>query len=182
MLYVPIKIYPNRRSVRGCIVLAAVFLGLAAAGFHYLENDNLKLAIYCVSMAGFGVTMINGVAVMTRQPMIKILDDRFSVYTPFGPALIRFGEVLSFRKGRMPFLSTMRVVINRSARPRFTSGLGRLLYTVVYLNFSNSISIHGFMLGANPDAVMEMLEKRRLAAARLDAVGDYDPQAVTQVG
>ena len=182
MLYVPIKIYPNRRSVRGCIVLAAIFLGLAAAGFHYLEHDNLKLAVYCISMAGFGVSMINAVAVVTRQPMIKILDDRFSVYTPFGPAVIRFGEVLSFRKGRVPFLSTMRVNINGSARPRFPSGFGRLLYSVVYMNFGNSISIHGFMLGANPDAVMQMLEKRRLAAVRLEAIGDYDPQALTTAG
>ena len=150
MLYVPIKIYPNRRSVRGCIVLAAVFLGLAAAGFHYLENQNLKLAIYCVSMAGFGVAVINAIAVMTRQPMIKILDDRFSVYTPFGSAVIRFGEVLAFRKGRVPFFSTMRVVVNGSARPKFPSGFGKLLYSVAYLNFGNSISIHGFMLGGQP--------------------------------
>ena len=182
MLYVPIKIYPNRRSVRGCIVLATVFLGLAAAGFHYLENTNLKLAVYCISMAGFGVSMINAVAVITRQPMIKILDDRFSVYTPFGSAVIRFGEVLAFKKGRVPFLSTMRVVINGSARPKFPSGLGRLLYSVAYLNFGNSISIHGFMLGATPDAVMQTLEKRRLAAVRLEAIGDYNPQAVTIIG
>ncbi|MBG0791698.1 MAG: hypothetical protein H0S80_14500 [Desulfovibrionaceae bacterium] len=182
MLYVPIKIYPNRRSVRGCILLAAVFLGLAAAGFHFLENRNLRLAVYCISMAGFGVAVINAIAVVTRQPMIKILDDRFSVYTPFGSAVIRFGEVLAFKKGRAPLLSTMRVVINGSARPKFPSGLGKLLYSVAYLNFGNSISIHGFMLGANPDAVMEMLEKRRLAAVRMEAVGDYDPQALTTAG
>lgn len=182
MLYVPIRIYPNRRSGRGCIALAAVFLGLAAAGFHSIENSNLRLAVYALSMAGFGVAMLNAIAVLARQPMIKILDDRFSVYTPFGPAVIRFGEVLAFRKGRVPFLSTMRVVVNGSARPRFPSGLGRLLYAVAYLNFSNAISIYGFMLGANPDAVMQMLEKRRLAAVRLEAVGDYDPQAATPVG
>jgi hypothetical protein len=60
--------------------------------------------------------------------------------------------------------------------------LGRLLYSVASLDFGNSISIHGFMLGANPDAVMQMLEKRRLAAVRLEAIGEYNPQAVTTAG
>lgn len=182
MLYVPIKIYPNRRSVRGCIAFAAVFLGLAWVGHLLLENDNLKLAVHCFGMAGFAVAMLNVAAVAARRPMVKILDDRFSVHTPFGPAVIRFGEVLAFRKGRVPFLRTMRVVVNGSARPRFSSGLGRLLYAVTHLNFGRSISISGFMLGANPDAVMEMLEKRRRAAARLEAVGGYDPQAATMAG
>ena len=182
MLFVPIKIYPNQRSVRGCIVLAAVFLGLAGAGFRYLEDQNLQLAVYCVCMAGFGVALLNGIAVLTRQPMVKILDDRFSVYTPFGYAVVRFGEVLAFKKGRVPFLRTLRVVVNNSARPRFSSGLSRVLYAVVYLNFTNSISIHAFMLGADPDAVMQMLEKRRQAALRQETVDDYAPQAATSAG
>jgi hypothetical protein len=29
---------------------------------------------------------------------------------------------------------------------------------------------------------MQMLEKRRVAAVRLDAIGDYNPQALTSLG
>ena len=181
-MYVPIKIYPNRRSLRGCIVLAALCLGLAVAGFQSIHNVNARVAVYCISMAGFGVTMINAIAVMTRQPMIKVLDDRFSVYTPFGYALIRFGEVLAFRRGRLPFSRSLRIEINRSARPRFPSTLGRLLYALVGLNFGNAVSIPGFLLGADSESVVRMLEKRRLAAVRLDAIGDYDPTALTTAG
>lgn len=182
MLYVPIKIYPNRRSVRGCIFRATVWLGLAAAGFQFIDNHNLKFMVYCLSMVGFGVTMLSAIAVLRRQPMIKILDDRFSVFTPFGPAMVRFGEVLSFSKGKVPLMGTLRVEINKSARARFPSGFGRLLYVLTHLNFTNSISIPGFMLGANPESVMQMLEKRRLAAVRLEAIGDYDPQALAEAG
>ncbi len=182
MLYVPIKIYSNRQSLQGCIVCAALFLALALAGFHFINITNLNVAVYCFSMVGFAVCMINGVAVMTNQPMIKILDDRFSVYTPFGYAMVRFGEVLSFKKGRMPFLGTLRVEINTSSQAVFPSAFGRLLYFVVGLRFSNALSIRGFMLGANPESVIQMLEKRRLAAIRLDAVDEYDPTVVTSVG
>lgn len=182
MLYVPIKIYPNQRSVRGCIAIAAVFLGLAVAGFQFIENHNLRLVVYCFCMVGFGVSMLNAIAALSKQPMVKIMDDRFAVYTPFGPAVIRFGDVLAFKKGRLPFMKSMRVVINRSARARFPTGFGKLLHSIVYLNFSNSVSIQGFMLGADPDSVIQMLEKRRLVAVRMEAVGEYDPQALAEAG
>lgn len=181
-MYVPIKIYPNRRSLRGCLLIAAFCLGLAMSGFQLVNDKNLKLAVYCFSMAGFAVAMINAVAVMTRQPMVKILDDRFSVYTPFGYALVRFGEVLAFRRNRMPFRRSLRVYINNSARPKFPSAFCRLLYAVVSLNFSNTVSIPGYLLGADPESVMQMLEKRRIAAVRLDAVGEYNPTALTSLG
>lgn len=182
MLYVPLKIYPNRRSLKGCLTIAVLCLGLAVAGFHFINNTNLKVAIYSFFMVGFAVAMLNSIAVMRRQPMIKILDDRFSVYTPFGYVLIRFGEVLKFRRGRSALYSTLRIEVNRSARLRFSSSLGRLLYAVVGLNFTNTLTIPGFMLGADPVAVTQMLEKRRLAAVRLEAIGDYDPTALTSVG
>ncbi|MCJ2163149.1 MULTISPECIES: hypothetical protein [unclassified Pseudodesulfovibrio] len=182
MLYVPLKVYPNQQSLKGCMSMAILCLGLATAGFHLISHPNLRVAVYSICMAGFAVSMINIIAVMRRQPMIKILDDRFSVYTPFGYVLIRFGEVLIFRKGRMPFFNTMRIEINRSARPRYPSGFGRLLNAVVRLNFSNKVTIPGFMLGADPDSVVQLLEKRRLAAVRLEAIGGYDPTAVTTVG
>ena len=181
-MYVPIKIYPNRRSLRGCIVIAALCLGLAVAGFQIIQNTNARVAVYCLSMVGFGVAMLNAIAVMSRHPMIKILDDRFSVYTPFGYPVIRFGEVLAFRRGRVPFFRSLRIEINRSARPRFPSTLGRLLYAVVNLSFTNSVTIPGYLLGADPESVVQMLEKRRLAAVRLEAIGDYDPTALTTVG
>jgi hypothetical protein len=181
-MYVPIKIYPNRRSLRGRIVIAAFCLGLAAAGFHFINDKNLRIAAYCLSMAGFAVAMINAIAIMARQPMVKILDDRFSVYTPFGYALIRFGEVLAFRRSRMPFSRALRIEINGSARPKFPSAFCRLLYAVVSLNFANTVSIPGSLLGADPESVMQMLEKRRVAAVRLDAIGDYDPQGLTSMG
>ncbi|MEZ7198692.1 hypothetical protein [Pseudodesulfovibrio karagichevae] len=181
-MYVPIKIFPNRQSLRGRIIIAALCLGLAVAGFHFLNDNNFKIAVYCLSMAGFAVAMINAVAVMARQPMVKILDDRFSVYTPFGYALIRFGEVLAFRRSRMPFSHALRIEINNSARPKFPSAFCRLLYAVVSLNFTNTVSIPGSLLGADPESVMQMLEKRRVAAVRLDAIGDYNPQALTSLG
>jgi hypothetical protein len=181
-MYVPIKIYPNRQSLRGCIVIAALCLVLAVAGFHFINDKNFKIAVYCLCMAGFAVSMINAIAVMARQPMIKVLDDRFSVYTPFGYALIRFGEVLAFRKSRMPFSRGLRIEINGSSRPRFPSAFCRLLYAVVSLNFTNTVTIPGSLLGANPESVMQMLEKRRVAAVRFDAIGDYNPQALTSLG
>ncbi|EGB13242.1 hypothetical protein DND132_0024 [Pseudodesulfovibrio mercurii] len=181
-MYVPIKIYPNRWSLRGCIVRAAFCLCLAVAGFQFIDEKNLKLAVYCLSMAGFAVSMINAVAVMARQPMVKVLEDRFSVYTPFGYAMIRFGEVLAFRRSRMPFRSVLRIEINGSARPKFPSAFCRLLFAVVSLRFTNTVSIPGYLLGADPESVMQMLEKRRVSAVRLDAIGDYDPMALTTMG
>lgn len=181
MLYVPIKIYPNERSVRACVILAAVFLGLTAAGFLDLSlvDGRLRLAIVLLSMVGFCMSVISFVAAMTRQPMFKVLDDRFSIYTPFGYAMVRFGEVLAFRKGGLPGMRTLRVEINRSARPRFPSGVSRLLYAMVWMSFANTVAIQGYMLGAQLDPVIRMLENRRLAAVRLEAIGDYDPTALT---
>lgn len=179
MLYVPIKIYPNERSVRGCVVMAAISLGLAVAGFINIQATDVRLAVVLICMVGFCMSVISSVATMTRQPMLKVLDDRFSVYTPFGYALVRFGEVLSFKKGGLPGMRTLRVDINRSAHPRFPSGVGRLLYCLAWMNFTNSVAIPGYMLGAQLGPVMAMLEKRRLAAVRLDAIDDYNPQALT---
>ena len=169
MLYVPLKVYPNRQSLRGCLTIAVLCLGLATAGFHTIVNPNFRVALYSLAMAWFATAMLNCIAVMRRQPMIKILDDRFPVYTPFGSV-------------RSLFYSTLRIEINRSARPRWSSSLGRLLYAVLGLNFTNTITIPGFLLGADPAAVIQMLEKRRLAAVRLEAIGDYDPTALTSVG
>lgn len=184
MAYVPISIYPNGRSGRGCILFASVFLALAAVGFQFIDNLNMRLAVYCLSMAGFGIAMLNGIAVLRQQPMIKILDDRLSVYTPFGPAVVRFGEVLSFRKGRVPFLQTMRVDINNASRARFPSGFNKLLYSVTHMNFSNTIAIHGFMLGADLDALIQVLEKRRLAAVQSESeeVDDFVFKGLTSTG
>ena len=181
-MYVPIKIYPNRRSLRGCVVLAVLCLVPAVAGFQFVNDINMRIALYCLSMAGAVVSMINGFAVMTRQPMVKIMDDRFSVYTPFGYALIRFGEVLSFRRSRVPFYRALRIRINGSARPRFPSLLGRLLHAVFSLDFTNSVSIPGFLLGADPESVVRMLEKRRAAAVHPDAAVGYDPTGLTSAG
>ena len=179
MLYVPLKIYPNERSVRGCVVLAAIFMGLAVAGFINIQASDTRLAVTLICMVGFCVSVISAVAAMTRQPMLKVLDDRFSVYTPFGYALVRFGEVLSFKKGGLPGMRTLRIEINKSATLRFPSGVAKLLYCIAWLNFTNSVSVHGYMLGAELDSVINMLEKRRLAAVRLDAIDGYDPTALT---
>lgn len=182
MLYVPIKIYPNERSVRGCVVLAAIFLGLAVAGFINIQHADSRLVVILVCMVLFCVSIIGCVGAMTRQPTLKVLDDRFSIYTPFGYAMVRFGEVLRFRRGGVPGMRTLRVEINLSAKPKFRSSVSRLLYSLVWFNFSNSVSIQGFMLGANLDAVLSMLEKRRQAAVRLEAIDDYDPTALTVAG
>lgn len=182
MLYVPIKIYPNERSVRGCVVLAAIFVGLALAGFIHINAKDVKLAVILFCSVGICVSCLSVVAAATRQPMLKVLDDRFSVYTPFGYAMIRFGEVLAFRQGGLPGMRSLRVEINNSAKARFPSGLGKLLYAIIWFNFTNTVGIQGYMLGANLNSVIQMLEKRRLAAIRLDAIADYDPTALTQAG
>ncbi|MGL1863849.1 MAG: hypothetical protein OCC46_15100 [Pseudodesulfovibrio sp.] len=179
MLYVPIKIYPNESSVRACVIIGATFLGVAVAGFLNIQADNVRLIAMLICMVGACMSVISAVAAMTRQPMFKVLDDRFSVYTPFGYALVRFGEVLSFKKGGLPGMRTLRVDINRSARPRFPSSVGRLLYCLVWLSFTNSVAIQGYMLGAELDSVIKMLENRRLAAVRLDAIEGYDPTGLT---
>lgn len=181
MLYIPIKIYPNERSVRGCAVLAAIFLGLALAGLMNVQPADLRFTIVLICMVGFCVSVINGMAAMTRQPMLKVLDDRFSVYTPFGYALVRFGEVITFSRGGVPGMRTLRVEINRSARAKFPSGVARLLYGLTWFNWTNSVSIPGYMLGAQLDSVMTMLEKRRLAAVRLDSMTEYDPTVLTSL-
>lgn len=178
MLYVPIKIYPNERSVRACVVLAGIFLGLASVSFFTLKTSDTRLAATLLSLVGFSIAAICAVATMRRQPMIKVLDDRFSVYTPFGYALIRFGEVLSFKKGGLPGMRTLRIDINKSARPKFRSGVGRLLYSILWLNFANVVAIQGYLLGSELDSVIKMLEKRRLAAVRLEAIEDYDPTSL----
>ncbi len=182
MLYVPIKIYPNERSVRACVVLAAIFLGLSIAGFWGIEKPNLRLAASLLCFVGLSVAALTAIAAMRRQPMLKVLDDRFSLYTPFGYAMVRFGEVLSFKKSGLPGMRSLRVEINKSARPRFPSSIGRLLYSLVWLSFTNTVSIQSYMLGAELDSVITMLEKRRLAAVRLDAIDEYDPTALTTVG
>lgn len=182
MLYVPIKIYPNERSIRGCVVLAAICAGLAIAGFINIPNANLRLAAVLVCMVGFCICFINMVSAMSRRPMLKVLDDRFSVYTPFGYAMIRFGEVLVFKKGGFPGMRSLCVEINKSAKPRFPSAVGRLLYAIAWLNFTNTVAIQGYMLGAQLDPVIRMLENRRIAAVRLDSMDDYDSTAVTVAG
>lgn len=179
MLYVPIKIYPNKRSIWGCVVLVAFFLGLAVAGLVNIEHPGLRFGVVAVCLGGCVVAFISAVAAMTKLPMIKVLDDRFSLYTPFGYAMVRFGEVLAFRKGGLPGLRTLRVTINMSARPRFFSGMGRFLYCLVWMSVANSVAIQGYMLGAELDSIINMLEKRRIAAIRLDAIADYDPTALT---
>lgn len=182
MLYVPIRIYPNERSLRGCVIMAAVFLGLAVAGFLQIEAKDVKLAVVLFCTIGLCVSVISIMATATRQPMLKVLDDRFSVYTPFGYAMIRFGEVLAFRKGGMPGLRSLRIDINKSAGARFPSSLGKVLYSMLWLSFTNSVGIQGYMIGAELDSVIRMLEKRRLAAIRLEAIDEYDPTALTQAG
>lgn len=182
MLYVPIKIYPNERSVRACVILSSIFLGLAVAGFIGIGEADLRMAATLFCLVGFSVGLLSVVATMRRQPMLKVLDDRFSIYTPFGYALVRFGEVLSFKKGGLPGMRTLRVEINKSARPKFPSGVGRLLYVLIWMSFTNSVAIQSYMLGAELDSVISMLEKRRLAAVRLDTITDYMPAVVTNAG
>lgn len=182
MLYVPIKIYPNERSVRGCVVIASTFVGLAIAGFFGIEAVDLRLCVVSMCLAAGLLATISVVAAMRRQPMLKVMDDRFSVYTPFGYAMVRFGEVLSFKKGGMPYLRTLNVHINKSARPRFPSSLGRMFYAMLWLRVTNTIAIQGYMLGAELEPVINLLEKRRLAAVRLDAHEGYGREAVASVG
>lgn len=182
MLYVPIKVYPNERSVRGCVVIAAIYLGLAIAGFLNIPYANWRFAAVLVCMVGFIVSVISSVAAAMRQPMLKVLDDRFSVYTPFGYVMIRFGEVLAFKKGGVPFMRTLRIDVNRSAHPRYPSQIARMLYAFAWWNFTNSVSIHAYMLGAQIGPVIKMLENRRQAAVRLDTIDDYDPNAITVAG
>ena len=89
MLYVPIKIYPNESSVRACVIIGATFLGLAVAGFMNIQADDVRLIAMLICMVGACMSVISAVAAMTRPPMFKVLDDRFSVYTPFGYVLVR---------------------------------------------------------------------------------------------
>ncbi|QJB57332.1 hypothetical protein [Pseudodesulfovibrio sp. zrk46] len=179
MLYVPIQIYPNERSVRSCVVRSAVFVGLAVAAFLNFNDKGLQMAVMLFCMVAFTINVLKTVAAATRQPMLKVLDDRFSVYTPFGYAMVRFGEVLAFRQGGIPGARTLRVEINKAARARFPSGVGRLLYSLAWLSSGNTVSIPAYMLGAQIDPVLKMLEKRRLAAVRLEAV-EGTPQTVFQ--
>ncbi|QGY41645.1 hypothetical protein GM415_16460 [Pseudodesulfovibrio cashew] len=164
------------------MILAAVFLGLAVAGFINIQHADTRLAVVLVTMVFFCINAISVLAAMRRQPMLKVLDDRFSIYTPFGYAMVRFGEVLSFRKGGVPGLRTLRVEINQAAEPRFRSRVSRALYALTWLNFANSVSIQGYMLGAELDPVIRMLENRREAAVRMDGVEGYDPRAATVAG
>lgn len=162
--------------------MAAIFLGLAVAGFIHINAKDVKVAVVLFCMVGLCVSAISILATAMRQPMLKVLDDRFSVYTPFGYAMIRFGEVLAFRKGGMPGMRSLRVDINKSAGARFQSPMGKLLYSLLWLSFTNSVEIQGYMIGAELDSVIRMLEKRRLAAIRLEAINEYDPTALTQTG
>jgi hypothetical protein len=182
MLYVPIKIYPNEKSIRGSVVLAAFFLGLGAAALLSFPHPGWRFGTAAACLAGLFVAALNAVAAMRRQPMLKVLDDRFSLYTPFGYAMVRFGAVLAFRRAGLPGLRCLRVVVNRSSRPRFDSGAGRFLYCLLWMSMANAVSIQGYMLGADLDSVINMLEKRRVEAVRLDAIDGYDPTAVTSLG
>ena len=182
MLYVPIKIYPNEKSIRGCVVLTALFLGLGTAALLNLAHPGWRFGTAAACLAGFSVAVVNAVAAIRRQPMLKVLDDRFSLYTPFGYAMVRFGAVLAFRKAGLPGLRSLRVEVNRSSRPRFDSGMGRFLYCLVWMSVANAVSIQAYMLGAELDSVINMLEKRRVEAVRLDAIDGYDPTAVTSLG
>jgi len=179
MLYVPIKIYPNERSIRGCVVLASIYLGLAIAGFINIPHANWRLVTVLICTVACIVSIISGVSAMLRQPMLKVLDDRFSIYTPFGYIMIRFGEVLSFKRGGLPGMRTLCVEVNKSAHPRYPSQIGRVLYAFAWWNFSNTVSIQAYMLGAQLDSVIRMLENRRLAAERLEAINEYEPGAAT---
>lgn len=178
MLYVPIKLYPNQQSLKGCIIRAAFWLALAVVGYQLIENHALRLGVYGLCMIGFSVPMLNAIAVLTKQPVIKVLDDRFTVYTPFGSAYIRFGEVLAFKEAGV-LCKSLRVEVNNSARPKFPSSIGKILHTLVCLNFTNSVTVPGYMLGADPESVVGVLEKRRLSAVRLESIGDYNPTALT---
>lgn len=179
MLYVPIKIYPNDKSVQSCLFQAAIFLGLATVGLANIQQQNLRLAVVLVCLIGLTVCAVKAIAAMRRKPMLKVLDDRFTLYTPFGNALIRFGEVLAFKRGGLPGARTLRVEINHSARPRFPSPLSALLYRLTWLRFANTVHIPAVMLGADLESVIRMMEKRRLAAVRMEAIADYDPSALT---
>jgi hypothetical protein len=169
MSYIPIKIYPNGRSVYRCVLGAAFFLLLAVVAVLLIRSEGVRLVTVLSCLAGFVILVLRLVAVMRRQPMLKIMDDRFSVYTPFGYAMVRFGEVLAFRKGGAPLHRTLVVVVNGASRPRFQSAAGRLLHCLARPGFANTVSIRGFMLGADLESVIGMLERRRLAAAGFDA-------------
>lgn len=182
MLYVPIRIYPNERSVRGCVIMAAVFLGLGIAGLVHVKAGDAKMAIVLFCAVGAVVSTISAVAAGLRQPMLKVMDDRFSVYTPFGYAMIRFGEVLAFHRGGLPGMRSLRIEINKASGARFPSPVGKLLHSLLWLSFNNTVSIQSSMLGANLESVIGMLEKRRLAAVRLEAIDNYNPTALTQAG
>ena len=182
MLYVPIKIYPNDKSIRGSVVLVAFFLGLGAAALLNFPHPGWRFGTAAVCLAGVFVSVLNALAAMRRLPMLKILDDRFSLYTPFGYAMVRFGAVLAFRKSGLPGLRSLRVEVNRSSRPRFDSGMGRFLYCLLWMSVANAVSIQAYMLGAELGSVINMLEKRRIEAVRLDAIDGYDPTAVTSLG
>ena len=133
-------------------------------------------------MVGFAVSMLNAIAVMRQQPMVKILGDRFSVYTPFGYASIRFGEVLQFSRRRGLFSDNLCIEINKAAKVRFQSGLGRILYRVVYFKPSYRISLAGGMLGADVESTIGTLEKRRQAAMQPEESSDYRAASLSMAG
>lgn len=182
MLYIPIKIYSNEQSVRSSVVYAAICLGLAIGGFLSIKQADIRISISLALMVGFCICVINAAAAMMRQPMLKVLDDRFSVYTPFGYVMIRFGEVLAFQQGGVPGMRTLHIEINKSAQPRFSSGVARALYAITWLNFTNNVSIKAYMLGPQLGPVIKMLENRRLAAVRLESIDDYEPSAAPVTG
>lgn len=162
--------------------MAAFFLGIGAAALLNLHHPGYRFGLGAACLPGFLTTSVCGVAAVRRQPMLKVMDDRFSVFTPFGYAMVRFGEVLAFRRRGLPGLRTLRVDVNRSARPRFPSGMGRFLYCLAWMSPANAVAIQGYMLGADLESVINMLEKRRIAAVRLDAATGYDPAFVAPLG
>lgn len=164
------------------MVISAVFLGLAIAGFIGIEAVDYRLGVVLLCSASCLIGTLNAFAAMRRQPMLKVMDDRFSIYTPFGYAMIRFGEVLCFKKGGLPFVRTLNVYINKSAKARFPSALGRLFYALLWLRVTSTVSIQGYMLGAELDPVIDLLEKRRIAAVRLDAHEGYGAPIAASVG
>lgn len=179
MLYVPIRIYPTQKSVQSCLFWAAIFLGMASVALVHVPSQQMRAGVVLLCLIGLAINAVKAISAMRRQPMLKVLDDRFSVYTPFGYAMVRFGEVLAFRKGGLPGMRTLRVEINHSTQAKFPSPMSKLLYSLAWLRFSNSVHIPAVMLGANLDPVMKMLEKRRLAAVRLEAIDNYNPSALT---